>query len=1276
MFGIGGLPANDNRRTLTGTVGWSVVPRGERPLDTGDGVLVRFASELRRLREQAGSPPYRELARRAHYSAGTLSDAAGGRKLPGLQVTLAYVRACGGDVAEWEQYWHEVTAGLAAADDDTDSNVGEAQLCPYAGLAAFQPDDADRFHGRDAITDELVDRVRERRFLAVFGASGSGKSSILRAGLAARLRAGDERTACVVVCTPGAHPVEECALALSDVTGQSPAALRTELMGDADALHLRLRHAMAGADRDVVLIVDQFEEVFTLCQDRDERERFLTALLTAVSADGSCARVVLGVRTDFYTHCATHQQLVDALRDAQVLVGSMSTDELRAAITQPAVNAGCTVEGALVATIMAESAGQTGVLPLVSHALWETWRRRRGNALTLAGYQAAGGITHAIAHTAETVYRDLDDTRQRIARDVFLRLSALGEGTQDTKRRIHKRELDRSDPNVTVVVERLVQARLVTVDGDNIDLAHEALIRCWPRLRDWQDTDREGLLTHRRLTEATEAWESLHRDEGALYRGSRLTMAQEWARGAAATLTPRERSFLDASVAARERERRAVGRRTWLLRWLVACLLVLLVAGTGFVVLLRTQHDAADEERVAAVSRQLAAEAGQNNLPDTAMLLAVDAFDQSPTTEARSALLSAQSRYGMTRLIGGHGLVTAAALSPNGDILATAGDDDTITLWNPRSHIQIGTILRTSDVHALAFSPDSSYLVGAGNTGTRSTHGTVTMWHVPDQDTVDSVIVPADDVTSVQFSPDGHTLAVATDDHRTLLRNLVTDQWTHTLNAHTPDVQALAYSADGRFLATGNDDGVVQVWNPATGTLVSTLPGPVGRIWNVAFSPDGRMLTVANPDGTVGLWQLERSRLVATIAADTSGQAGSALALAISPDDHTLATVGQTGVQLWDLTTRALLGTLTNDTAGMSSVVALFSPDGHTLITTNGEDTLLWDMSGPTLATWPVSTPFAVAFSRTGVLATGDLNGAVQLWQPQTRNLLGTLPSPGGPVTSLAFSPDGAQIAVDYGNAPARLWDVGSATVTAVLNRPDVPGDTQNSLAFSPDGRTLAAADSDGSVALWDVVTDTLGATLPSDGYPVVSVAFAPDNRTLATVAGGTNNPIRLWSLDSDRLLTSFGGTNRIGQIAFSPDGSTIAAAGSSGPATLWSTRTHDLIGTLTVPGSDDVDTAAVFSADGHAIATTGADGTIQLWDGTGHGLIATLSTAGGSTVPGVAFSPDGHVLASVGNDHSTYLWDLVPDRVIDRICHAIGPVTPSRWGHLTPSLPYQPVCP
>jgi transcriptional regulator with XRE-family HTH domain/KaiC/GvpD/RAD55 family RecA-like ATPase len=579
--------------------------------------LLRFAADLRRLRQESGNPTYRQLAERVHYSVATLSTAANGQKLPSLAVTMAYVRACAGDQDKWERRWHELAAELATEDGAAEAATNGADRAPngaaavaaprapYVGLAAFQCADADWFFGRERLVDELVARLARRRFVAVFGASGAGKSSLLRAGLLPRLRArtdaetaekdtetaeknAQQTTAAtqaetlaatkaeaqaatngqredgrrhrrILVFTPGARPLEECAIQLAALTGGTPGPVHAELVADRRGLHRMVRQALA--DRpdasELVLVVDQFEEVFTLCRDRAERARFIDALITAALTDGSRCRVVLGVRADFYLHCTEHAELVEALTDAQIAVGPMTTDELRRAIVQPAARVECAVEGALLADLIAHANGRVGVLPLLSHALLETWRRRRGNTLTLAGFQAAGGIEGALARSAEAVYTSLRPAQQRLAKDLFVRLTALGEGTEDTKRRISRAELDADDPDTAVVIDRLAGERLLTVDRDSIEITHEALIRRWPRLRDWLTEDREGIRVHRQLTEAARAWESLDRDPGALYRGTRLERAEELfgTRLENDDLTPRERTFLTASLAARAAER-------------------------------------------------------------------------------------------------------------------------------------------------------------------------------------------------------------------------------------------------------------------------------------------------------------------------------------------------------------------------------------------------------------------------------------------------------------------------------------------------------------------------------------------------------------------------------------------------------------------------------------------------------------------------------------------------------------------------------------------------
>ena len=521
------------------------MPRGERPLDGGP--LREFAAGLRQLRVDAGSPTYRELGARACYSPSVISDAAGGRKLPTLAVTLAYVTACDGDVAAWEARWRALTEPVVEVAEDP---------CPYVGLSAFQPDDAELFFGRERLVRQVLGQLRERRFVGVFGASGAGKSSLLRAGVAAS----SEWNPVVVV--PGPHPFAELA---------SRFALPVdELSGDpADVSMVLRQHAVD------LLIVDQFEEIFTLCGE-EERGRFIAALMHPA------LRVLIGVRADFYGHCGQYPDLVNALDGGQVLVGPMSADELRRAIIRPAAVADCVVEEALVTRLIADVGHQAGALPLLSHALRETWHRRQGISLTLAAYEKTGGLHHALAQSAEQTFTSLTPAEQDQARQLFLRLVALGDGTEDTRRRVPATELD-DVPDMPV--SALTAARLITHGRDGVEIAHEALIRHWPRLAEWLADDRDGLRVHRQLTEAADVWISLDRDDDVLYVGNRLARAREWAADHQTALSGRERDFLRASESL-ERVAIAVDRRrNRRLRTLAIALAVLflLAAGTAAV---------------------------------------------------------------------------------------------------------------------------------------------------------------------------------------------------------------------------------------------------------------------------------------------------------------------------------------------------------------------------------------------------------------------------------------------------------------------------------------------------------------------------------------------------------------------------------------------------------------------------------------------------------------------------------------------------------------------
>ncbi|MEV5509693.1 nSTAND1 domain-containing NTPase [Streptomyces orinoci] len=526
------------------------MPRRERPLDEGDAPLLRFAADLRLLRQRAGSPTYRQLALRAHSSAASLSVAAGGRKLPTLAVTSAYVRACGGDVKEWEARWHTVAASL--------TGPGGSHHPPYPGAAPYQVTDSGRYFGRERLVEEVCGRLRAERVAVVTGPSGCGKTSLLNAGPLARLRAADPAPA-VLSCTPGPQPGRTLTRCLAHLARERP----------------------PGGPRPL-LVVDQLEQLRTHCPHPAEARRFLDALWQAARPGTAPCRLLLAVRSDALPYFTGHPLLAQPLTMAP-----MTPEELHRAIVEPAARADCTVEDRLLAVLIAGAAGQPGALPLLSRALLATWRARTGTLLTLARFRETGGIERTLAEAAESAFTALPGAGRERARQVLLRLVDPG-GPGGVPRPVPRGTLD-DDPGTAAVLEHLAAARVLTLDGDRVALAHGAAQHAWPRLARWTAEDPEGLRRRQALTEAAAAWRAAGRDPALLYRGRRLAEARRPG-PPDDRLTAAERDFLAAGARAQSaRRRREADRRARLRgqRRLIALLatlvttLALVVAATA-----------------------------------------------------------------------------------------------------------------------------------------------------------------------------------------------------------------------------------------------------------------------------------------------------------------------------------------------------------------------------------------------------------------------------------------------------------------------------------------------------------------------------------------------------------------------------------------------------------------------------------------------------------------------------------------------------------------------
>lgn len=905
--------------SVTVTLGVEYVPRGERPLDEGDGPLLRFAADLRRLRERAGSPVYRELSRRAHYSTAVLSEAAGGRKLPSLAVTLAYVTACDGDPEEWEQRWREVAAELLPTESKTVIHA------PYLGAKAFEAADADRFFGRDALVDELTAAVGEHRLVCVHGASGTGTSSLLKAGLAAK--SGHK----VVVFTPGPHPMEECAVRLAVVAGWSAPRLREELAADPANLHLRIRQA--ATDGDLLLIIDQFEEVFTRCRDEAERDHFVQALAHAANADTSRCRIVLGVRADYLARPELANAHLFPMR-------AMTVDELREAATKPALVAGLTLETALVARVIADAGDRCRTLPLVSQALRETWHRRQGMTLTLAAYDEAGGIRHAIARTAETAYLALAPDKREIAKQLFLRLVAFGDGTEDTTRRIDRAELDDSEQTDAVLAD-LVRQRLVTIGRHGIELTHEALLVTWPRLREWLSEDRQGLRTHRQLTEAAAAWAGLDYDPGALYRGLRLLIAEDWINRAGPVLSARERRFFDASLYAERTRQRFDRKRTRRLRQLVVLLGVLLLATTitGVTAWLTSQEQLRGQAAL-NVDAQVPALMHTNKYLAGQLALAAYRFNPCPQTLGRLLEFAVRQR-------GVPGGGPTIAVDAKATLVASSATNGAITLTEFASGSSFDIPGSGAAVDSLALSADGKQLAASFN------DGSTVLWDIS-ATPVQKWSHQGKRVV-VSFSRTGHVLALGGHPVDEVSRAPVatdTDLWdmadpTKPIPIGTlPSALGPAqFSADGQTVVTvpSRDVHTPQVWR-RTGDHWATLPADdtqVGDYRAESVSDDGALVTTVSADLKAStLWRVRDGRLDKV---DTVSNAPAAAAPALDSQGAVADVEADTTIFVWQFEADSLRKTIELRYAPAGTDRVAFTPDGD-LVLVGDTAVTVWTM--------------------------------------------------------------------------------------------------------------------------------------------------------------------------------------------------------------------------------------------------------------------------------------------------------------------------------------------
>ncbi|MEV4290522.1 WD40 repeat domain-containing protein [Nonomuraea bangladeshensis] len=1199
---------------------------------------------------------------------------------------------------------------------------GHAGRAPYRGLWPFEREHAPLFHGRERDTARLLGRLAERLtgsgLAMVAGASGAGKSSLLRAGLLPAISRGllpgapGSEHWPQVLMTPGQRPLDELAVRLSHLGELEAGAVRRSLEAHPGDAHLIVRHALlAEAGRlkrrepgRLVLVVDQFEEVFLLA-GREEREAFAIAL---VAAARSAALVVLGVRGDFATACNAYPVLAEALDGGQYTLGPMTESDLRRAITGPAKAAGVQVEPALVDDVLhdlrsrtGEAGYGTGALPLLSHAMLLTWDKCAGGTLTSRAYGEVGGIAHAVESAADEVYDGLSAERREVARAVMLRLAVIGPDGRPVRRRVARGELPGGRPpdgsdDLEAVLEAFTERRLLVRSGtagegtrDTVEIAHDALLEEWPRLRRWLDEGRGDHMLFRQFLDGAADWEAKKRDPAFLYRSTRLAALRKvfprWeadpVRGPA--LTGAHRAFLRESE---RQERRAVLLR----RAGVAALVILFLTSLAGAGAAANRAAEAKAQEDAARSRELAARSLELDETDPALsrLLAVAALRMRDTPQARAAMTAALLNPARSVFTGHAGTVEEVAFAPGGRLLASAGRDGTVRLYDTATGRQVARFTTGPGEWAtgLAFSRDGRLLFGASRTE-QADGGAIRVWDVAARRlSGDPITVPgAGDGTTTPFealtiSGDGTTLAAAGGDGRLYLWDVAARR--RIAGFAVGQAEDVTFSPDGRTLATAGTQGQVLFWDVARRREIE--PSPVTRTgnieaWKVAFTPDSATLLSVDSDYTVRWWDTTTH---AQIGAPLRGPGAS---LAVSPDGTLLAADGGGGtVVLYDTLTREQVGTpLVGHTGPPQDVT--FSPDGTRLASAGVDGTVrVWDLLRGRQAGRPVTAPgtgtvYGMALSPDGgTLATSSAPGAF-LWDLARRDRLGGAVSADalgdrGPV---AFSPDGKVLATGESNGTIRLWDVATRRQngTPLLGPAAELGNGVPALAFSPDGKVLAGAAADDTLRLWDVRTHRqIGP--PVTGVQASSLAFAPKNGVLA--AGMDDGTIRLLDPGTRRDTTAplRGHTGIAEHVAFSPDGRLLASASADRTIRLWDVTTGRQLGQPLVGHTDTV-WGVSFSPDGRHLASAGRDATIRLWDVAIGRQLGRPMTGHRGDVSGVAFTPDGRTLVSSGYDKTIRLWNVALPAVSEENVCALAQraLTRQDWDLYLPGRAYEPVC-
>ena len=1129
-------------------------------------------------------------------------------------------------------------------------DIGDYIENPYKGLQAFQSADAQNFYGREALVQTLLNRLLEEdahnRFLALVGPSGIGKSSVVKAGLIPALQHGalpDSEKWFVIEIVPGAYPLEELEIALVRIAVNPPENLLSQLREDERGLLRASRRILPDNDSQLLIVIDQFEELFTMVQDEAERQHFLNSLLEAVSDANSQVRIVVTLRADFYDRPLAHPQFGHVLQARMETVLPLLPEEFERAINRPAEKAGLTLEAGLTPAIIAEISGQPGALPLLQYALTELFERRDGRMLTLAAYEDMGGALGALAARAEMLYSDLEHIgHAEIVRQLFLRLVTMNDHAEATRRRVAIADLttlsDSADA-VEEIIDIFGGYRLLTFDHDpinrapTVEIAHEALIASWERMHKWIMDSREYLRLQRRLSVASRDWQLANRDPSYLLTGTRLLQFESWQQETDLTLNQSEIEYLNNSLAARDEHLQAEASRqkreltlqqqaASRLRYLVAGLVIFsLVAGALALFAIDRQAQAVAEaenaqqqtiiaERNATEAQSLALAANaqlalNNGDMDSAIAFSIEANRiDDPGEIAQKALFSSVYAPGTERVFAGHSnFVTAVTYRPNHQMALSSAMDSTMRLWDLTTGEELQNhtfILKDLELEfaafSLAFSPDGKFALAG--TATNDVH----IWDVEAWEEVE------------------------------------------LMSGHEGAVSALDFNHDGTQVLSGGWDGTLILWDFDRRFARKQFLNPDVEVTSVMFSPDDSQLAAAysdpNDDSEVHyviIWDVQSGEEVRRL----DGHVGSVTSIDWSRDgQHILTGSTDRSLILWDAVTGEQIRQYQGHSAQIGGVA--LRPDGQTIISTAWDNSLIiWDMdTGERISEFQGHSGGIPEFalSPNGLQAiTGSMDHSLRLWDLEGSLRIRTYVGHTEAVSRVAVSPDGKTMLSGSNDDTLILWDVRSG---AIIRRFVGHEEGIWRVAVSPDGRYGLSGAYDPAIILWDLATGQIIHRITEHTDDVSGLAFLPDGKSFITTSFDTT--IRHWNMETGELIKQFNGmVNYLTGAVVDHDGKILATSGLDG-LQLWDIESGERIADLNANTGEGfiLLLAVAFSPDGRYVAGSSSDGTIIIWDVdsqtrvhdfTGHiGAVRTL-----------AFSPDSTLLLSGSDDKTMILWNI-----------------------------------